>query len=464
MKRDPFFFIFLKTIFSLILVSTLFLSAPGSVVEAASPITLRSTTGGTNGSGSTSLVLAMPAGTQSGDVLIAQIVINSASAVITAPSGWSLILTTKSSSSVEEATFYKAASESEPASYTWKFGASQSATGALSSYTGVNTTSPIDAKSGKYNGSTATATFAQITTTVANDMLLALVGVSGNTTVTPPTGFVEAYDLKNAASGNGRTAEMSQSLKATAGLTTVGTGKEDTLKASNLTQLIALKPATGTATSTATLTRTSTPTRTVTATITRTSTPTRTVTPTGTRTPTPTSSPTPSNTATGTTPTPAPVITLRSTTSGTNGSGSTSLVLNTPAGMQSGDLLIAQIVINSASTVITAPPGWNLILSTKSSSSVAEATFYKAALGSEPASYTWTFGASQPATGAVSSYTGVDTSSPIDAKSGKYNGSTATTTFTQITTTAANDMLLAFTGVSGNTTVTPPAGFAKSTT
>ncbi len=260
MKRNLSSLDFLRITIYLVLVLTLFLPSLGRVVEAASTISLRSASTGTNGAGSTHLVLTAPTGTQSGDVLIAQVVINSASSVITAPSGWALVLATKSGSSVEEATFYKAATASEPASYTWTFGASQPATGAITSYSGVNAVAPIDAKSGKYNSSTATATFAQITTTAPNDMLLAFVGVSGNTSVTPPAGFTEVYDLRNTASSSGKTAEMSQSLKASAGLTTVGTGKEDTLAVSNLTQLIALRAASGTPTPTLTPTLGPTPT------------------------------------------------------------------------------------------------------------------------------------------------------------------------------------------------------------
>ena len=287
----------------LILAATILIPSPRSVVQAASTISLRSTSTATNGSGSRNLTLTTPNGTQFGDLLIAQVVVNSSSTSITAPSGWNLILTTKSGSSVEEATFYKAASASEPNSYTWTFGTSQPATGAVSGFTGVNTASPIDAKSGKYNGSTSTVTFTQITTTVPNDMLLAFVGVSGNTTVTPPSGFTEAYDLKNTASSKGKTVEMSQFLKAAAGLTATGTGKEDTLSASNLAQLIALKPATGTPTVTSTATptsSTSTATRTPTPILTSTSTPTRTATIVVTPTQTSTQAPSPSATITPT--------------------------------------------------------------------------------------------------------------------------------------------------------------------
>ncbi len=314
LKRKIFIFNLIKKAFYLILASTLFFPTPGSVVKAASTISLRSITTGKNGTGSTSLVLTTPAGTQAGDVLIAHVVVNSANTVITAPSGWNLILNTKSSVGVEEATYYKAATASEPATYTWTFGSSQPATGAMTSFTGVNTTSPIDAKSGRYNSSTATVTFTQITTTAANDMLLAFVGVSGNTTVTPPSGFAEGYDVNNTASGNGKTAEMSQSLKATVGLTTVGTGKEGNLSVSNLAQLIALKAATGTPTPTPTLTSTPTATSTPTLTPTSTSTPTLTPTNTPTLTPTPTDTATPTPTPTDTPiPTPTPTDTATPT-------------------------------------------------------------------------------------------------------------------------------------------------------
>ncbi len=711
---------------------TLVFPLPHAVVQAASAISVRASATGTNGAGSTSLSVANPVGTQSNDVLIAQVVINSSSTVITPPAGWTLIRSVKSSSSVEQATFYKVASASEPASYTWSFGSSQPATGTIASFTGVDITSPIDASSGKYNASTATVSFAQITTRAPNDLVLALVGVSGNTTVTPPSGFVEDYDVKNMASSHGKTAEASHWLKATAGLTAVGSGREDTLSASNLAQLIALRPAGDAAT--ATFTATSLPVATPTATSITMPSPSPTsaplpsltlplrlafyypwfpeawtqagfypftnYTPTlgfydssslpviqqhiadmqyagiqggiaswwgqGTRTDgriaallstagnsgfkwtlyyepesqgnpdaaqigsdlayiaahyagdpnflrlggkpvifvyadpaddctmvdrwkagntlgfyvvlkvfagyttcvnqpdswhqygpavsfdqqgqhavsispgywkkgdaapllardltrwdqdirsmvaanpdfqlittwnewgegtfvessvefgrtylnalhnngqeaaTPTATPTalPSlvptatpTTAPSTTPTPsASGIALRAIATGTNGAGSTSLTLAIPAGTQPGDVLITQAVVNSASTVITPPSGWTLIRTVKSSSSVEQSTFYKIVSVSEPASYTWSLGSSQPATGAIASFFGVDTLSPIDASSGKYNASTATVSFTQITTTVPNDMLLALVGVSGNTTITPPSGFVE---
>ncbi|MGE5074176.1 MAG: DNRLRE domain-containing protein [Anaerolineae bacterium] len=252
----------LKSAIYFIVAAALIFPAAHFDVKAASGIALRAVSTATNGTGSTNLSMAAPTGIQAGDVLVAEVVVSGASTVITAPTGWQLILTTQSGSSVEEATFYRVASASEPVSYAWSFGSSQPATGAISGFMGVDTSRPVDASSGKYNSSTATITFTQITTTLANDMLLAAVGVSGNTTVTPPTGFTEDYDLKNAASSNGKTAELSHFVKSTTGLTAVGTAREDTLTVSNLAQLIALRPAgsSSTATATANVSATSTPT------------------------------------------------------------------------------------------------------------------------------------------------------------------------------------------------------------
>src|SRR5512146_2086283 len=136
MRRDMHRSSTLTILIYLLLAAALALPSSRWAVKADSAVTLRSTSTSTNGAGSTSLVLPLPAGTQAGDVLLTQVVINSTSSVITPPAGWNLILTTKSTSSVELATFYKAASDSEPAAYIFTFGASQPATGAISSFAG----------------------------------------------------------------------------------------------------------------------------------------------------------------------------------------------------------------------------------------------------------------------------------------------------------------------------------------
>ncbi len=212
-------------------------------VHAASTISLRAAATINNGTGTTGLTLPKPSGTAAGDVIIAQIVASQSGTSITAPSGWHLIRSTAASAGLKVATYYKVATSSEPSTYRWAFGATETATGGIASFIGVSTTSPIDISSGRVN-SGATALFYQITTTYPGDLVLAFVGVAGNSTVTPPSGFTETYDRRAlVAPTTGRSAEMSRAPKWVAGLTAVGSAKEDTLAVSNVTQLVALHAA-----------------------------------------------------------------------------------------------------------------------------------------------------------------------------------------------------------------------------
>ncbi len=231
------------SIYLLLAVALVVPSPDAAVVRAASAISLRSVVSGNNGAGSTSLTLAKPSTAVAGDVLVAQMVVMATSTVITAPSGWSLIRATASGTAVEMATYYRVVTSAEPSSYKWTFGATETATGAISDLAGVNSSSPVDASSGKVNTGTATAAFAQITTTVPNDLLLAFVGVAGNTTITPPSGYTESYDRKNTGSSDGRTAEASRQWKSNTGTTAAGSAQEDSLAVTNVTQLVALRPA-----------------------------------------------------------------------------------------------------------------------------------------------------------------------------------------------------------------------------
>ena len=113
----------------------------------------------------------------------------------------------------------------------------------------------------------------------------------------------------------------------------------------------------------------------------------------------------------------AATITLRAKVTNHNGTGSNGLTISKPTGAVAGDVLVAQLVVNSSSTTITPPSGWTLIRSTSSGSSVIMASYDKVAGASEPSSYRWTFNVIQPATGGISDYIGVDNGKPIDASS-----------------------------------------------
>src|SRR2546426_758332 len=104
--------------------------------------------------------------------------------------------------------------------------------------------------------------------------------------------------------------------------------------------------------------------------------------------------------------TPPPGISLRAATASNNGAVGSTLTIGLPAGTQSGDVMVAFVVVRNASNTITPPAGWNLVLRLNSSSSLATASYVKVAGSSEPATHTWSFGAAGEASGGISSYIG----------------------------------------------------------
>jgi Right handed beta helix region len=159
--------------------------------------------------------------------------------------------------------------------------------------------------------------------------------------------------------------------------------------------------------------------------------------------------------------------------------GAVDTVVGKPTGTASGDILIALIFygqnINYAADP-TPPSGWTQIGSTLSirdnisgvgfTSKVS--CWWLRAGGSEPSSYTWTFGGSVGNTqGAIAAYSGcIASGSPIDVSSvnsatfGALTGTTATGT--GVTTTAVNELLVYLqTNWDGTGTLTPPTGMTE---
>jgi len=145
-----------------------------------------------------------------------------------------------------------------------------------------------------------------------------------------------------------------------------------------------------------------------------------------------------------------------------NGSGATTLTINKPVGLEENDVMIANISVRGGTgTAITPPSGWNLVRRSNSKTTLAHATYWKAATGSESGSYTWTFSSSQKASGGIQGYRGIDTTNPIHVENGQVNGSSKTITAPSITTTVDNTMLVFGGGMATGTTVSSyPDGLA----
>ena len=152
-------------------------------------------------------------------------------------------------------------------------------------------------------------------------------------------------------------------------------------------------------------------------------------------------------------------ISYRSATTANNGAGASSLDLSTPAGVQADDVLIAVVgVRGGAGTTITTPSGWSLINSTNYNSNLLSSIYYRIASGSEPSSTSFAFSSSEKASGVMAAYTGVDTSSPINAQDVQSNASSSTLTTPSVTTTTNDTMLVAAYGFARNTTLTEGSG------
>src|SRR6187200_2816128 len=154
-----------------------------------------------------------------------------------------------------------------------------------------------------------------------------------------------------------------------------------------------------------------------------------------------------------------PAVTHRNTQTGT-ATGATSVSVTKPTGVQANDLLVAHVMVTGNVTASIAGSGWTAITSGTAANQATQASFYRIAGGSEPASYSFTWTGSQAAAATVTAYYGVLSSSPFDVFSAiaSTNNTTSVTAGT-LTTTANDDIVLAFFGSASNSTYTPPGGW-----
>ncbi|MEJ7597835.1 MAG: hypothetical protein WKG01_08010 [Kofleriaceae bacterium] len=119
----------------------------------------------------------------------------------------------------------------------------------------------------------------------------------------------------------------------------------------------------------------------------------------------------------------------------------TSLAIARPAGVVSGDVLIARIANrNQVTATLTVPTGWRVLRSDQSASQLKSWVAWKAAGSAEPTSYTFGVSIASYVAGSISAFSGVDPTNPIDASGGQKNGTTATFAAPALTTTVANGM------------------------
>ena len=212
------------------------------------------------------LTIAVPAGTTTGDVMVASIVVRPCSntnggactVTLTAPAGWIQVGTTINQTGGggtggfgnRLAIYQRVVTGVEPANYTWTFGgtpAHAGAVGAISTYSGVDTASPIVVQGGQATANAYTHATPDIDTGAVTDtMLVATHAANSGATWTPPGGMTEAADGSSLTPTNdlGLSMEVSYALRAVAGLTGTRTATHSNPPASDTgaTHLLALRP------------------------------------------------------------------------------------------------------------------------------------------------------------------------------------------------------------------------------
>ncbi|MEA2124499.1 MAG: virginiamycin lyase [Solirubrobacteraceae bacterium] len=223
--------------------ATLILPGP-----AEGAVTLRGATSAHNAS-TASLALPVPAGTASGDALLAVVDVVQAPAV-TAPAGWSLVRAdvNASGSRVSQALYLHVATAFEPPTYTWGLAAPHGAAGGMLAYAGVDRSAPVIASSGQTTASSTQITAPSLATPTPGARLVGVFGMAGARAITPPAGEAQAYaDVVTDPPGEKVTSLAADETWPSAGATGSRTATAN-LAGAGTAQLVALNPAAPTGT------------------------------------------------------------------------------------------------------------------------------------------------------------------------------------------------------------------------
>jgi hypothetical protein len=190
--------------------------------------------------GASSLAITKPTGVASGQVEIATISLQG-TATVTPPGGWTQIRSTTVGTSLSQVSFWHVAGGSEGTT-TWSFSASSIAAGGIDAYSGVDTTSIVDAAAATTGTSGTNATVPSVTTTYPNDLVLGVGSLNTNGTLSASAGTTSRYNVVNGnASGPGVLAE--DVAQASAGASSVQTIANSKSATAWIGQVITLKAA-----------------------------------------------------------------------------------------------------------------------------------------------------------------------------------------------------------------------------
>lgn len=156
----------------------------------------------------TNVVVSLPSGVQSGDALLAQIVVWDASGSIVpmAPNGWSLVRHDAASNGnkITSWLYFKVAGSGEPPSYSWQI-ASQYAAGLMGAWRGILSSSAIDQASGAAKVGASPISVAAPSLTPSKDGELQIYFYGSQNSVAPiitePAAITQRLNIRSAKEG-----------------------------------------------------------------------------------------------------------------------------------------------------------------------------------------------------------------------------------------------------------------------
>ena len=172
-------------------------AASGSVVATVPPnppgtgISLRAATAAANDDTKT-LTLPVPPSVV-GDLLLVSVTTRN-QPVIAPPVGWQFVRRDASGTAVQQAVYWRFATSSEPASYTWNLSLSRGAVGTMLAYSGVSSATPI-ATSAAQVASSKSITAPSVTIAAPGAMLVGFYGIAKLSAIAEPSGMTELTEV-----------------------------------------------------------------------------------------------------------------------------------------------------------------------------------------------------------------------------------------------------------------------------
>jgi uncharacterized protein YsxB (DUF464 family) len=154
---------------------------------------------------STAVNVVRPAGTTTGDLLVAQVFVeDNTDRVTTVPSGWTTAVNrTIGARAIRQYVYYKVLSSAEPSTYTWGINASDEIIGMIAAYRGADSTTPIgNIGLSTVNAQSSLVTAPSITVQNSSNLVIVAGGNAFGDSWTPPStagAFTERVDTRTGA-------------------------------------------------------------------------------------------------------------------------------------------------------------------------------------------------------------------------------------------------------------------------